>query len=467
MSLAMSKSALQFLRKVASTITVVIAVVAEAGCTSQTVVPPLTGTSSFAQTLTLTASPTTLTQDGTSQSTILLVATDASTRPIQGLTFVVQLAIGCGIGSDCSQGQIKDFGTLGQHTLVTDQDGRAQTSYTAPPAPPPLSGGSGTIVSVLATPKFDPGNTYQNFVRQQRVDIQLVPQGVIIPPAETPTPLFTFAPSAPSANSPVQFDATGSCPGGLATVNPPTCTNSGLVITAYNWDFGDGATAAGPVVKHSFALQQSYSVTLTVTNDRNRQQWKTQVVSVGPGSLPTAIFVFSPSDTIAPGQTVFFNGTGSRAGAGHYLVQYNWDFGDGGTATGALPTHIFQSAGQYSVTLVVVDEAGQSSATVSIGIKVTTPGSGGGNSSATASFTFSPASPKANTPVSFDATKSTPSSGATITSWSWTWGDISGQGSGVQAQHFYATPGPYTVVLTVIDSKGQSNSASQVITVVP
>jgi PKD repeat protein len=395
----------------------------------------------------------------------LLVATDASTGPILGLTFVVQLAIGCGVGADCSQGQILDYGTLAQHTLVTDRNGRAQTSYTAPPAPPPLTGGSGTIVSVLATPKFDSGNTYQNFVRQQRVDIQLVPKGVIIPPASTPTPLFTFAPSAPIANSPVQFDATASCPGDLATITPPTCAPAATAITAYNWDFGDGATASGPVVKHSFALQQSYTVILTVTNDRNRSASKTQVVSVGAGNLPTAIFVFSPSDTIVPGQTVFFNGTGSRAGAGHYLVQYNWDFGDGGTATGALPTHIFQSAGLYNVTLVVVDEAGQSSATTTASVKVGTSGNGGGNGSATASFTFTPAAPTANTPVSFDATKSTPSSGATITGYVWTWGDKTAQGVGVQATHIYTTASSYTVILTVIDTNGQSNQTSQQITI--
>ena len=47
-----------------------------------------------------------------------------------------------------------------------------------------------------------------------------------------------------------------------------------------------------------------------------------------------AVIAVSPTDP-EPNDTVFFNGTGSTAAAGRTVVSYNWDFGDGLTASGA------------------------------------------------------------------------------------------------------------------------------------
>jgi PKD repeat protein len=435
-------------------------------------VPPLSGTSTFAQTVTLTASPTTLRQDGTSISSIALSAVDATKGPMKGLTFVMTIGLGCAgppidpknpppppAGDNlCSGGLIADFGSLANRTLVTDANGQATTTYLAPAPPPPLDGGAGTIVSILATPKFDSGNTYQNFLRQQRVDIQLVPPGVILPPASTPTPLFTFAPSAPIANSPVQFDATASCPGDLATITPPTCAPAATAITAYNWDFGDGATATGPVVKHSFALQQSYTVILTVINDRNRSASKTQVVLVGAGGLPTPAFVFGPTP-VQLNTPVNFDATASRPGPGHQIMTYTWNWGDGTPSGGGVTTsHSFRAAGVFAVVLTVTDEAGQQG-TISQTVNV---GTGAPN----AVFTFGVTNALTHT-LTFDGSGSTALGTATIdpaTGYAWAFGDgLSGTGAIVS--HPYAFAGTYTVRLTVTDSLGRTGSSTQIVTV--
>ncbi len=69
-----------------------------------------------------------------------------------------------------------------------------------------------------------------------------------------------------------------------------------------------------------------------------------------------------------------------------------------------------------------------------------------------------PSSLSAESPASFGAAASESAyPGGTIASASWSWGD-GATGSGVAAAHTYATPGSYTVTLTVTDSYGLTSS---------
>ena len=61
------------------------------------------------------------------------------------------------------------------------------------------------------------------------------------------------------------------------------------------------------------------------------------------------------------GQTVTFNGTGSTDNSG--IASYMWIFGDGATGTGVTPTHTYATAGNYTVSLMVTDLAGNTAAT--------------------------------------------------------------------------------------------------------
>ena len=63
------------------------------------------------------------------------------------------------------------------------------------------------------------------------------------------SPAASFTDQAEPAGSASTFDATGS------KVQFGT-------ITAYDWNFGDGGTAAGPTATHAFGLPGNYSVTL-------------------------------------------------------------------------------------------------------------------------------------------------------------------------------------------------------------
>ncbi len=59
------------------------------------------------------------------------------------------------------------------------------------------------------------------------------------------------------------------------------------------------------------------------------------------------------------GQVVQFYGGGSTDSDGT-IVSYNWQFGDGTTASGAMPSHTYAAAGTYAVTLTVTDDDGAS-----------------------------------------------------------------------------------------------------------
>ncbi|MEA3357297.1 MAG: LamG-like jellyroll fold domain-containing protein, partial [Patescibacteria group bacterium] len=56
---------------------------------------------------------------------------------------------------------------------------------------------------------------------------------------------------------------------------------------------------------------------------------------------------------------ILFTGSGSYDPDGS-IVAYEWDFGDGDTATGVAPTHTYVQNGTYTVTLTVTDNEGTS-----------------------------------------------------------------------------------------------------------
>ena len=83
---------------------------------------------------------------------------------------------------------------------------------------------------------------------------------------------------------------------------------------------------------------------------------------------PSASFTYSCADLICS-----FDGSNSRDDNG--IASYQWDFDDGSTASGATPSHEFDSSGTYTVALSVTDTAGQKTVGVKT-VKVTLPGSG-------------------------------------------------------------------------------------------
>ena len=83
-------------------------------------------------------------------------------------------------------------------------------------------------------------------------------------------------------------------------------------------------------------------------------------VTVRVNAPPVASFTFSPSVPLVDA-IVTFDGTGSTDDVG--IVAYAWAFGDGGTETGATPTHTYTAAGSFVAQLTVTDALGRTSST--------------------------------------------------------------------------------------------------------
>jgi PKD repeat protein len=258
-------------------------------------------------------------------------------------------------------------------------------------------------------------------------------------------PDFLIAPSSPKQMEQVTFDA-----------SDPTLDAR---IAAYDWTFGDGSSASGRQVAHQFSEPGSFVVTLTITDNTGAHGSRPKTVQVGQTDLPAPDFTFSPTSP-GIGEEVFFNGAISTVGEGRSIVSYAWDFGTGRTGSGMVVSKRYDTAGDYTVTLTVKDDVGNTaSKSHVVSVKVASPGG------LTAAFTVSPSDPAPHTTVTFNASTST-DAGDPIVDYAWDFGDgTRTHASNPNASHAYIIEGSFTVTLTITDSKGRTAMKTQIVAV--
>ncbi len=175
----------------------------------------------------------------------------------------------------------------------------------------------------------------------------------------------------------------------------------------------------------------------------------------GGNRSPNAVMTASPVSGTTP-LTVSFNGTGSSDPDGT-IASYEWQFGNGASATGSTATYTYTSAGSYTATKVIDNSGVASMATTTI--TVSTPV----NKPPTAVMSATPISGNAPLTVAFNAAGSSDPDGS-IASYQWQFGNGS-TATGSSANYTYTTPGTYTATLKVTDNAVAISAATKTITV--
>lgn len=223
-------------------------------------------------------------------------------------------------------------------------------------------------------------------------------------------------------------------------------------LISFQWAFGDGAIGEGQTTSHKYEKAGSYTVRLTVTDDRGAQGEAAKELTVREGNIgPQANFIFTPEQPTVEHTVHFFDQSTDDS----ELVSWLWDFGDGSTSVLRNPSHQYPEPGSYTVTLTVTDDDGATAAaTAELAVLPV-------NLPPVADFSYWPLEPTTQDEVQFIDQSS---DDGEIVAWHWDFGD--GSTAEVQSpSHRYAKSGKYMVTLTVTDDRGWTDDTAQEISV--
>lgn len=208
----------------------------------------------------------------------------------------------------------------------------------------------------------------------------------------------------------------------------------------WRWDLGNGVSSLLRNPSTTYFNAGTYTVKLVVRNAAGNADslTKTDYITVYPA--PTAAFTSDKTTGCFPLSVSFTDGSGANSGT---IASWFWDFGDGNTSTQQNPSHVYNGAGNFTVTLRVTNSSGcTKTVTKSQYINVA--------SGVTASFTNSdPGACAAPSVVNFTNT----STGPGPLAYTWTFGDGS-NGNLLNPTHTYGANGSYDVMLAVTSPQG-------------
>jgi gliding motility-associated-like protein len=215
---------------------------------------------------------------------------------------------------------------------------------------------------------------------------------------------------------------------------------------SFIWDFGDGSprvTAGTAPVFHNYAGPGTYNVRLVLVDTNYCNAPDSFQIQLRVAALVKAQFE-TPSVGCAP-YTAVFNNT-SLAGQ-----SFIWDFGDGATSTEISPVHIYNSPGNYTVTLIANDpNTCNLSDTTSLAITV--------YAKPVANFNVTPVPPVENTPNTFTNLSS---QDAVDFIWDFGDGDTLHTTSRAPVIHQYNATGTFNACLVAINPAGCADTICQ------
>ncbi len=212
-------------------------------------------------------------------------------------------------------------------------------------------------------------------------------------------------------------------------INPVPVITSSDPITSYRWDFGDGGSSTDEKPSHTYNVQGTYTVSLTITTNKGCTQTYSLPNAVRVGTHPKAGFTFDKNDVCASDPVQF---TDTSSGAD----QWTWNFGDGSRSTARNPRpHLYGNFGELEVVLVVANNGCEDTAKAFITIRPPI-----------AAFTYRPDC-NSRREVTFTNTSATDT--LTNLSWAWNFGDGGTSALRDPGPHTFAAFGSYKVTLTL------------------
>lgn len=223
-----------------------------------------------------------------------------------------------------------------------------------------------------------------------------------------------------------------------------TCLGSDMSFTdqtlnspiSWEWDFGDGNTSTLQNPSHNYVDTGSYTVNLVVSGGSGCLD--SIEMNVYVDSIPTADFTYT---SVCTNDTTLFIDNSSIN-----PETYSWDFGDGSTSSLISPQHIYNTSGNYPVTLTVTyNSNGCSNFLVQNVEAFPLP---------TNAFT-------ANTPCLGDTTNFIDQTGNNPISWEWDFGDGSPLSNDQNPAHLYNSGGFYDISLITVNNYNCSDTLQQ------
>ncbi|MDO6432997.1 PKD domain-containing protein [Flavitalea sp. BT771] len=281
------------------------------------------------------------------------------------------------------------------------------------------------------------GTVSHNYAEPGNYTVKLTVQDGSGCSATTPTAIAQVTVNGPKAS----FTPSGTTVPLNSTVSFSNTTNSFGSNPDWTWDFGDGGTSAADASpSHTYTQAGTYSVTLTAKDP-----------VTGCSSTATATIVVDPFGAS-------FSASASYVAQGHcppLLVQFtnhsvnytsiHWDFGDGTTADELnTPSHVYEKAGEYTVTLTVSGANGLSGQYIQQ-VTVDQP---------TAALTAAATAICSGQQAQLKATA------VSAVEYTWDFGDGSvASGTDASITHVYTGGGAYQLKLLVTDVDGCTASA--------
>ncbi len=227
----------------------------------------------------------------------------------------------------------------------------------------------------------------------------------------------------------------------------PSPSNYNLV--KWEWNYGDGSTATGQSVTHTFTPGITVQVQLIVTADSSGVTCTDTVVkTIVVHALPTVYVASDPNPSCITVSANFFGSSGQK------IKSWQWDFGDGKFDTLQNPIHLYPDTGSYQVVLHVVDTNGCANQNTPAYVQFVKPAP-----SLDFSWDINPAAVIDN--LQFTATAQ-----GNVISWHWDFGD--GDTANIQnPTHQYKATGQYHVTLSIVVDGLCTNSLTKTVSIDP